>query len=98
MLTSRNSTTSQQVPDPSKFPDGMAALADEIHTMGFKLGIYRYDSMMRFNFGTHSFIVMLGPLHVQAFLADLDTRPSTLPRTIHGASTVSPWSIRYRIN
>ncbi|KZV70711.1 glycoside hydrolase family 27 protein [Peniophora sp. CONT] len=40
MLMSRDSTTHQQVPDPSKFPDGMSALADKIHSMGFKLGIY----------------------------------------------------------
>ena len=41
MLMSRDSATQQQVPDPSKFPDGMAALADKIHGMGFKIGIYR---------------------------------------------------------
>ena len=28
------------VPDPAKFPKGMAALADEIHGMGLKLGLY----------------------------------------------------------
>ncbi|VDB95296.1 unnamed protein product [Peniophora sp. CBMAI 1063] len=40
MLMARDSTTKQQVPDPSKFPDGMAALADKVHDMGFKIGIY----------------------------------------------------------
>ena len=41
MLESRNSTTQQQVPDPKKFPDGIAAVADKIHGMGLKIGIYR---------------------------------------------------------
>lgn len=28
------------VPDPAKFPNGMKALADSIHDLGFKIGIY----------------------------------------------------------
>jgi len=28
------------VPDPEKFPNGMRALADEIHSLGLKIGIY----------------------------------------------------------
>lgn len=44
MLMARDSTTQQQVPDPIKFPDGMAALASKVHSMGFKIGIYRYAS------------------------------------------------------
>ena len=28
------------VPDPQKFPRGIAALADDLHAMGLKLGIY----------------------------------------------------------
>ncbi|VDB95294.1 unnamed protein product [Peniophora sp. CBMAI 1063] len=40
MLESRDATTQQQVPDPDKFPDGIAAVADAIHNMGLKIGIY----------------------------------------------------------
>src|SRR5688500_15689789 len=28
------------VPDPERFPDGIAALADHVHGLGLKLGIY----------------------------------------------------------
>jgi hypothetical protein len=37
---SRDSTTGQIVPDPTKFPDGISGLADKIHAMGLKIGIY----------------------------------------------------------
>lgn len=36
----RDNVTDQLVPDPDKFPDGISGLADTIHDMGFKLGIY----------------------------------------------------------
>jgi len=36
----RDETTMQLVPDPDKFPDGISALADKIHDMGLKIGIY----------------------------------------------------------
>jgi alpha-galactosidase len=28
------------VPDPSRFPSGLFALADELHKRGFKFGVY----------------------------------------------------------
>lgn len=28
------------IPDPEKFPNGMKALADHVHSKGFKIGIY----------------------------------------------------------
>lgn len=36
----RDNETDQLIPDPDKFPDGISGLADTIHDMGFKLGIY----------------------------------------------------------
>ena len=36
----RNETTHRLVPDPTKFPEGMAALAEYVHGKGLKLGIY----------------------------------------------------------
>ncbi|GBE78170.1 Alpha-galactosidase [Sparassis crispa] len=36
----RNATTGAPVPDPNLFPNGIAYLADEIHAMGLKFGIY----------------------------------------------------------
>lgn len=36
----RDNTTQQIIPDPSKFPDGISGLADKIHALGFKIGIY----------------------------------------------------------
>ncbi|CAI6337624.1 unnamed protein product [Periconia digitata] len=36
---SRNSA-GELVPDPNKFPNGMKAVADEIHSMGLKFGLY----------------------------------------------------------
>lgn len=38
-LKSRNSS-GQLVPDPAKFPQGMKAVSDQIHSMGLKLGLY----------------------------------------------------------
>jgi alpha-galactosidase len=40
-LQDRDSETSEQVPDRSKFPRGMKPLADDIHILGLKIGIYR---------------------------------------------------------
>jgi alpha-galactosidase len=39
-LTSRNSTTNEIVPDPSKFPNGISYVADQVHALGLKMGIY----------------------------------------------------------
>ncbi|KAK4506334.1 hypothetical protein PRZ48_000064 [Zasmidium cellare] len=36
----RDNTTHQIVPDPTKFPDGISGVADSLHSMGFKVGIY----------------------------------------------------------
>ncbi|KAI5124617.1 hypothetical protein M0805_004227 [Coniferiporia weirii] len=37
---SRDPTTNQIVPDATKFPNGIASLADQIHALGLKMGIY----------------------------------------------------------
>lgn len=37
----RNPSTNQIVPDPSKFPDGLASVASQVHALGLKMGIYR---------------------------------------------------------
>lgn len=39
-MSGRDKQTNQLIPDPAKFPDGISGLADRIHDMGFKLGIY----------------------------------------------------------
>ena len=39
-VAGRNKTTGELYPDPTRFPSGMAALADYVHTQGLKLGIY----------------------------------------------------------
>ncbi|TFY59512.1 hypothetical protein EVJ58_g5725 [Rhodofomes roseus] len=36
----RNETTGAPVADPTKFPNGLASLADQIHSLGLKFGIY----------------------------------------------------------
>ncbi|KAI1201106.1 glycoside hydrolase family 27 protein [Nemania serpens] len=36
----RDSVTQQLVPDPERFPNGISGLADQIHALGFKIGIY----------------------------------------------------------
>ncbi|GAW12515.1 hypothetical protein ANO14919_018850 [Xylariales sp. No.14919] len=36
----RDSETLQLVPDPARFPNGISGLADQIHDLGFKIGIY----------------------------------------------------------
>ena len=40
-LLDRDPVTNEQIPDPSKFPRGIKALADDIHSLSLKLGIYR---------------------------------------------------------
>lgn len=39
-MSGRDARTKQLIPDPDKFPEGITGLADLIHDMGFKLGIY----------------------------------------------------------
>jgi alpha-galactosidase len=40
-LRDRDPYTNEMVPDPSKFPRGIKALAGDIHSLGLKIGIYR---------------------------------------------------------
>src|SRR5262245_9660802 len=40
MTHSRDPQTGRLVPDPVKFPDGIAGTADYVHAKGLKLGIY----------------------------------------------------------
>ena len=40
MAHNRDPRTGRLVPDPTKFPHGIAAVADYVHARGFKLGIY----------------------------------------------------------
>lgn len=39
-LLERDPHTKEQIPDPVKFPNGIKALADEIHSLDLKIGIY----------------------------------------------------------
>ncbi|KAL8617053.1 hypothetical protein ACOMHN_014224 [Nucella lapillus] len=39
-LKQRDNKTGRQVPDPARFPSGIKALADYMHSRGLKLGIY----------------------------------------------------------
>jgi Alpha galactosidase A len=39
-LLDRDPITNEQVPDPLRFSNGIKALADRIHSMGLKIGIY----------------------------------------------------------
>ncbi|KAI1438226.1 glycoside hydrolase family 27 protein [Xylaria sp. CBS 124048] len=36
----RDNETQQLIPDPTRFPSGISGLAEQIHDMGFKMGIY----------------------------------------------------------
>ncbi|KAJ5318129.1 Aldolase-type TIM barrel [Penicillium antarcticum] len=36
----RNTTDHRIIPDPSKFPDGISGVADQVHELGLKIGIY----------------------------------------------------------
>jgi alpha-galactosidase len=36
----RDNVTQEILPDYNKFPDGISGLADKVHSMGLKLGIY----------------------------------------------------------
>ena len=36
----RNSTTQRIIPDNQKFPDGISGVADQVHKLGLKIGIY----------------------------------------------------------
>ncbi|KAB8233407.1 hypothetical protein ETB97_001359 [Aspergillus alliaceus] len=36
----RDPNTNRMIPDPTKFPDGIAGVASKIHDMGLKIGIY----------------------------------------------------------
>lgn len=36
----RNSTTQRIIPDSTKFPTGISGVADQVHQLGLKIGIY----------------------------------------------------------
>ena len=36
----RNDTTKEIIPDPTRFPSGMAALVDYVHSKGLLFGLY----------------------------------------------------------
>lgn len=38
--THRDPITNRMIPDPARFPDGIASLAAQIHDLGLKVGIY----------------------------------------------------------
>lgn len=39
-MKGRGNETQQLIADPVKFPDGISGLAEQIHSMGLKIGIY----------------------------------------------------------
>ena len=43
----RDPSTGRIVPDPSKFPNGISGVADQVHALGLKFGIYRWVSWAR---------------------------------------------------
>ncbi|PCH33471.1 glycoside hydrolase family 27 protein [Wolfiporia cocos MD-104 SS10] len=47
----RNATTGAPVADPTKFPSGMKAVADQIHSLGLKFGVY--SSAGKYTCGGH---------------------------------------------
>lgn len=42
-LQARDASTGKIVPDPAKFPNGIAAVATQMHAFGLKMGIYRFS-------------------------------------------------------
>ena len=40
MQSGRDPTTGELLPDPTTFPDGISGVADEVHALGLKLGLY----------------------------------------------------------
>ena len=40
LKSGRNPTTQRLLPDPTRFPNGIAEVADEVHALGLKFGIY----------------------------------------------------------
>ncbi|KAJ7045468.1 glycoside hydrolase superfamily [Mycena alexandri] len=39
-LIGRNTTNSQIIPDPAKFPNGISSVATQVRALGLKFGIY----------------------------------------------------------
>lgn len=46
----RDPVTKRMIPDPIKFPDGIAGVADEVHRLGLKVGIYSSTSSSPYHF------------------------------------------------
>lgn len=40
MKDSRDKETQQLVPDPARFPNGISGVAEKVHELGLKIGIY----------------------------------------------------------
>jgi alpha-galactosidase len=41
----RDASTQRIIPDPGKFPDGISGVANQIHDLGLKVGIYSSESL-----------------------------------------------------
>lgn len=42
----RNASNNRIIPDPTKFPDGIAGVAEQVHELGLKIGIYSSESLL----------------------------------------------------
>lgn len=87
----RNTTTGRIDPDPTKFPNGIDGLADQIHALGLKMGIYRSVVLMISDLGETNFewpLAMPARRLAQDFLDHWATRLSMRRHSQSGALTV----------
>lgn len=86
----RNATTGRIVPDPTKFPNGLASVATQIHNLGLKMGIYRFVLL---KLSTHDGLSW-------QFYSDAGTNtcagfPGSLGNEAVDAATFNDWGIDY---
>jgi len=79
------------MPDPTKFPNGISGVAEQVHALGLKIGIYRWT--VCFAFGTecddHFSVVMLVLRLVLASPDHWATKSLMPRRSLTGALIIS---------
>lgn len=83
----RDPLTKRLVPDSKKFPNGIKSVADKIHAMGLKFGIYRYT--LNATSPYHFLMIVFS----DAGFATCEKYPGSLGYESIDAETFSEWGV-----
>lgn len=83
----RDPLTKRLVPDSKKFPSGIKSVADKIHAMGLRFGIYRFALN-----GTSPYLFLM-VVFSDAGSATCEKYPGSLGHETIDAETFSEWGV-----